>query len=67
MVFQDGAFLPREIVYIPHFIEIVVEVIASGLPHLLKQWFGRIKGMLPVKCFRSNGASFCVSQILCRS
>ena len=37
-----------EFVFIPHFLKIVVEVKASGPPHVLKLWLGVIKGMLPV-------------------
>ena len=46
-------------VFPPHFQESLVEVKASGPPHILKQWLGVSKGMLPVKYIRSNKASLC--------
>ena len=42
-----------------HFLQIVVEVKASGPPHILKLWLEVKKGMLPVKYFCSNKASLC--------
>ena len=38
----------------PHFCNIVVELMVSGLPHVLTLWLGVNKGMLPVKYFRST-------------
>ena len=35
-----------------------MEVKASGPPHVLEMWLGVSKGMLPVKCVRSNKAFF---------
>ena len=55
---------PLELVFPPHILEIVVEVKASEPPHVLELCLGVGKGMLPVKYFRSNKASFCVSQML---
>ena len=46
-----------ELVFLPHFFKIVVEVKASGPPHVSKLWFGVRKGMLPVdnhQCFTSG-------------
>ena len=34
--------------FAPHFVKIVVEVKASGPPHVLRLWFGLCKGMLDV-------------------
>ena len=50
-----------ELVFTPRFFSIVVEVKTSGPPHVLTQSLEVSKGMLPVKCFRSNKSSFCVS------
>ena len=36
----------------------MVEVKASGPPHVLKLWLGVSKGMLPVKCFCSTKSLF---------
>ena len=36
--FQDAAFLPST--FLPHFLRIVVEVKASGPPHVLRLWLG---------------------------
>ena len=36
--YQDVAFLPPELVFSPHFLEIVVEVKTSGPPPVLKLW-----------------------------
>ena len=38
--FQDVVILPSRACFPPHFINIVVEVKASGQPHVLKQWLG---------------------------
>ena len=48
------------------FLQIVVEVKASGHPIVLKLWLAVSKGMAPVKYFRSN-KSFCVCLIYLRS
>ena len=61
MCFQNVAFLPSQASFSTTFLKIVVEVKASGPPIVLKLWLGVGKGMLPVKYFRSNKASFCVS------
>ena len=58
MGFQDVAFLPPLTSFPPHFVKIVVEVKASGPPHVLRLWLGVSKGMLAVEYFRSNEASF---------
>ena len=42
-------------------IENMVEVMHSGLPHLLKLWFGMNKGILPVRYFCSNKFCFFIS------
>ena len=63
MRFQDVAFLPTEIVFTSHFLNVEVVAKTSGPPHVLGLWLGVSKGMLPVKYFYSNRASFCVSQI----
>ena len=48
-----------------HFLDIVVLVTASGPPHVLRLWLGVGKGMLPVKYFCSNKASFlCQSNLM---
>ena len=62
MGFQDVTFLPSRANFSPHFLKIVVEVKASGPPHVLALWLGVSKGMLPVRYFRSNKSSF-----LCKS
>ena len=41
-----------------HVLTIVIDVKGSGLPHVLELWLGVSKGMLPVKYFCSNKASF---------
>ena len=38
--FQDVAFQPSGTIFIPHFFEIVVEVKASKLPHILNPCLG---------------------------
>ena len=38
-----------KLVFTSHFLKIVVEVKASGPPHVLDLWLGASKGMLPVK------------------
>ena len=58
---QDVAFLPSQASFPPHFLRTVVEVKASRQPHVLKSWLGVSKGVLRVKYFCSNKASFCVS------
>ena len=40
MGFWDVAFLPSQYSFQPHFLKIVVEVKASGLPHILKLCLG---------------------------
>ena len=42
MGFHDVEFLPTKLVFPPHFLNIVVEVTASGPPHVLKRWLGVI-------------------------
>ena len=49
MGLQDVKLLPSRASFPPHFIQIVVEVKASGSPHVLKLWLVVRKGMLPVK------------------
>ena len=61
MGFQDVAFPPSKASFPPHFIKIVVEVKASGQPHVIKLCLGLNKGMLPVDNSCSNKASLCVS------
>ena len=51
----------------PHFLSILLEVKASGPPHVLKLWLGVCNGMRPVNYVCSNRASFCVSRISWRS
>ena len=58
MGYQNAAFLPPRASFPPHFLNIVVEVKASGPPHVLKLWLGVSKGMLPVKYVRYNKTSF---------
>ena len=57
---QDGACLPSRDCFPPYLRKIVIEVEASGLPHVFKMWLCVGKGMLLVKYFCSNKASFCV-------
>ena len=65
------ALLPSRASSPPHFIRVVVEVEASEPPHVLKLWWGKqghalcktlligvSKGMLPVRYFCSNKASY---------
>ena len=40
MRFQDVVFLPSKVGFSPHFLEILVEDKASGLPHVLTPWVG---------------------------
>ena len=49
---------PPGLVFPPHFLIIVIEVNASGPPHVLELWLWVGKGMLPVKYLCSNKASF---------
>ena len=42
---------PPELVFMPHFLHVVVEVEALGPPHVLILWLGVRKGMVPVKYF----------------
>ena len=58
MSFWDEAFLPSELVFPPHFLKIVVKVKTSELPHALRLLLAVNKGMLPVKYFRSNKATY---------
>ena len=53
MLFQHVTFLPSPASFSSTFLKIVVEVKASGSPHVLIMWFGVSKGMLPVKHFAS--------------
>ena len=46
MVFLDLAFLPSRASFTPHFLKIVIEMIVSGLPHVLRQWLVVCRGML---------------------
>ena len=48
MAFLDVVFLPPELVFPPHFLEIVVDV-KSSFPPRIKCATGVIKGMLPVR------------------
>ena len=58
MGFRDVPFLPSRASSPTHFSKIVIEVKASGSPHILKLWLGVSKGMLPAEYFHSNKASF---------
>ena len=58
MYFQKVAHLSPRASFPPHFLKIVVEVKVSGSPHGLKLLLGVSKGMLPVRYFCSNKASF---------
>ena len=53
-----------ELVFTQRFLQIVVLVKASGPPHVLVLWLGVTKGMLPVRYFSFNKASFCVCRIV---
>ena len=59
--FQDVEFLPSQGSFAPYFLEIVVEVKASGLHHDLKLLLVVNNGIVYVKYFHSHKASFCVS------
>ena len=50
--------LPPDLVFPPHFKKIVVEVKVSGPSHVLELCLGLSKGMLPLRYFHSNKASF---------
>ena len=53
---QDVALLPSRASFsTTHFLESVVEVKASGPPHVLELWLGLSKVMLPVTCGRGEG------------
>ena len=56
-----------ELFLAPLLLNIVIEVKASRPPHVLRVWLVVNKVTLPVKYFRSDRASFCVSQISWRS
>ena len=58
--FQDVAFLPSELLFLPHFLENCGRGESLGTTTCLKTVVGVSKGMLPVKYFRSNTASFYV-------
>ena len=58
MGFEDVAFLPSRVSFPQYLIKIVVEVTASGPPHVLKLSLGERNGMLPVEYACSNKASF---------
>ena len=58
MGFQDVEFLLSRANFPPHFLALVVEVKASGAPHVLKLLLGVSKGMLPVRYFCSNNIFF---------
>ena len=45
-------------VFPPHFLRIEVEVIVTGQPHVLRLCLGLIKGMLPIRCYRSTKPLF---------
>ena len=62
--FSGCSFLPPELVFPPHFLKIVVELKASGPPHVLELWLGVSKGMLPVKYFCSTKPLFCQSNLM---
>ena len=59
--FRDVAFLPPELLLTPHFLKIVVEVKASGPPHVLELWLGVGKDRLPPKYFCSTRPLYRVS------
>ena len=56
-----SVYCHMELLFPPHFLDIVVEVKASGPPLALRQSLGVSNGMLPVRYFCSNKESFCVS------
>ena len=58
---QDQASLPPELILTPHNTKVVVEVKASGLPHVLGLRVTVSKDMQPAKHLRSNKSSFPVS------
>ena len=47
----------------PHFFNVVVELKASGPPHVFELWLGVSKVMLPVEYFCSNKASFVLAEL----
>ena len=61
MGFQHAAFLPSRASFSTTSPKCVVEVTASGPPHVLRLWLRVNKDMLPVTCLHSTWASFCVS------
>ena len=61
MGFHDVAFLQSRASFPTHFLKIVVEVKASGPPHVLKLWLGVNMGMLSVGYICSTKPLFCVS------
>ena len=67
MSVQDVAFLPSGASVFTTFLRMLVEVNALGRPHVLELWLRVSKGMLPVRYFCYNKASFCVSRISWRS
>ena len=67
MGLQDVAFCPTVLVFPPHFIKIMVEVKASGPPHLLKLWLGISKGMLSANSFTPTNHLFTSIEIICHN
>ena len=65
--FQDVAFLPYRASFYTTFIKHCGRGEGLWTTTCLKLWLGVSKGMLPVRYFRFNEASFCVSQISLRS
>ena len=58
MTIQDAVFLPSQASFPPHFLKTVVDVKASGQPHIIKLWLGISKVILPVKYFCSTKPLF---------
>ena len=55
-----GAHYRLSGVVVPAILRIVVEVRATGPPHVVRLWLVLSNGMLPLKYFRSNKASLCL-------
>ena len=58
MGFRDVAFLPCRSTFYTTFKKIMVELEAIGSSHVLEMWLEVSNGILPVKYFCSNNASF---------
>ena len=64
MGFQDVEDVP-ELHFVPHSQKIVMDVNASGRPHVLRLWLVASNAMLLKKTFAPTNPLFCVGLISC--